>query len=489
MGRERFSSRLGFILISAGCAIGLGNVWRFPYIVGQYGGAAFVLIYAAFLVLLGLPIIVMEYSVGRASQKSAALSFDVLEPKGTKWHFEKWFAMAGNYVLMMFYTTVAGWLLLYVFKMAKGDFVGLDADGVAGEFGSVLANPGLMTVFMLLCVVFCFSICAMGLQNGVEKITKMMMVCLLFLMVVLAINSVRMEGGRPGLEFYLKPDFGKIQEVGVGKVVFAALGQSFFTLSIGIGAMEIFGSYMGKERTLAGESINILILDTFVALMAGLIIIPACFAFNVEPGAGPGLVFITLPNVFNQMAGGRLWGALFFLFMSFAALSTVIAVFENILSFAMDLWGWKRNKAVLFNIVLLIILSMPAILGFGPWSGVQILGEGTNIMDLEDFIISNNILPLGSVIFVIFCASKNGWGWDNFIKEANTGKGMKFPIFIRNYMLCVIPIVVAIIYLKGYYDMFQPKGNTYLIPWMIVGIAMLILVGWIVFGHSKKNKK
>ena len=396
--------------------------------------------------------------------------------------------MAGNYVLMMFYTTVAGWLLLYVFKMAKGDFVGLDADGVAGEFGSVLANPGLMTVFMLLCVVFCFSICAMGLQNGVEKITKMMMVCLLFLMVVLAINSVRMEGGRPGLEFYLKPDFGKIQEVGVGKVVFAALGQSFFTLSIGIGAMEIFGSYMGKECTLAGESINILILDTFVALMAGLIIIPACFAFNVEPGAGPGLVFITLPNVFNQMAGGRLWGALFFLFMSFAALSTVIAVFENILSFAMDLWGWKRNKAVLFNIVLLIILSMPAILGFGPWSGIQILGEGTNIMDLEDFIISNNILPLGSVIFVIFCASKNGWGWDNFIKEANTGKGIKFPTCIRNYMLWVIPVVVAIIYLKGYYDMFQPKGNTYLIPWMIVGIAMLVLVGWISFGHSKKKK-
>ena len=324
MGRERFSSRLGFILISAGCAIGLGNVWRFPYIVGQYGGAEFVLIYAAFLVLLGLPIIVMEYSVGRASQKSAALSFDVLEPKGTKWHFEKWFAMAGNYVLMMFYTTVAGWLLLYVFKMAKGDFVGLDADGVAGEFGSVLANPGLMTVFMLLCVVFCFSICAMGLQNGVEKITKMMMVCLLFLMVVLAINSVRMEGGRPGLEFYLKPDFGKIQEVGVGKVVFAALGQSFFTLSIGIGAMAIFGSYIDKERSLTGEAINVLVLDTLVAFMAGLIIFPACAAYGIEAGQGPSLIFITLPNVFNHMAGGRFWGTLFFVFMTFAAASTVL---------------------------------------------------------------------------------------------------------------------------------------------------------------------
>ena len=296
MGRERFSSRLGFILISAGCAIGLGNVWRFPYIVGQYGGAAFVLIYAAFLVLLGLPIIVMEYSVGRASQKSAALSFDVLEPKGTKWHFEKWFAMAGNYVLMMFYTTVAGWLLLYVFKMAKGDFVGLDADGVAGEFGSVLANPGLMTVFMLLCVVFCFSICAMGLQNGVEKITKMMMVCLLFLMVVLAINSVRMEGGRPGLEFYLKPDFGKIQEVGVGKVVFAALGQSFFTLSIGIGAMAIFGSYIDKERSLTGEAINVLVLDTLVAFMAGLI-------KHVQPDDGRTLLGRTVLYLYDLCGG------------------------------------------------------------------------------------------------------------------------------------------------------------------------------------------
>ena len=316
-----------------------------------------------------------------------------------------------------------------------------------------------------------------------------MMICLLALIVVLAVHSVTLDGAMEGVKFYLVPNLDNIRAAGLGNVIFGALSQAFFTLSIGIGAMEIFGSYMGKECTLAGESINILILDTFVALMAGLIIIPACFAFNVEPGAGPGLVFITLPNVFNQMAGGRLWGALFFLFMSFAALSTVIAVFENILSFAMDLWGWKRNKAVLFNIVLLIILSMPAILGFGPWSGVQILGEGTNIMDLEDFIISNNILPLGSVIFVIFCASKNGWGWDNFIKEANTGKGIKFPTCIRNYMLWVIPVVVAIIYLKGYYDMFQPKGNTYLIPWMIVGIAMLILVGWIVFGHSKKNKK
>ena len=486
--RETFGSRLGFILISAGCAIGLGNVWRFPYIVGQYGGAAFVLIYAAFLVLLGLPIIVMEYSVGRASQKSAALSFDVLEPKGTKWHFEKWFAMAGNYVLMMFYTTVAGWLLLYVFKMAKGNFVGLDADGVAGEFGSVLANPGLMTVFMLLCVVFCFSICAMGLQNGVEKITKMMMVCLLFLMVVLAINSVRMEGGRPGLEFYLKPDFGKIQEVGVGKVVFAALGQSFFTLSIGIGAMAIFGSYIDKERSLTGEAINVLVLDTLVAFMAGLIIFPACAAYSIEAGQGPSLIFITLPNVFNQMAGGRIWGALFFLFMSFASLSTVIAVFENILAYSMDRKGWSRGKAVAVNMVVMILLSLPAVLGFNVLSGIQPLGAGTNIMDLEDFIVSNNILPLGSVVFVMFCVSRYGWGWKNFIKEADTGEGLKFPTNVQKYMLYVIPAVVVVIYLKGYYDMFSPKGLAVLAVWMIVSLLVLAFVGWIIFGNKKTKR-
>ena len=307
-----------------------------PYIVGQYGGAAFVLIYAVFLVLLGLPIIVMEFAVGRASQKSAALSFDVLEPKGSKWHFEKWFAMAGNYILMMFYTTVAGWLFLYFVKMAAGDFAGLDADGVAGEFNAMLSNPSLMIGFMVLCVVFCFSVCAMGLQGGVEKITKLMMVSLLVLMVVLAINSVRMEGSRPGLEFYLKPDFNKIKETGIGEVVFAALGQSFFTLSIGIGALAIFGSYIGKERRLTGEAINVTILDTFVAFMAGLIIFPACFAYNIEPGQGPSLIFITLPNVFNNMPGGRFWGTLFFLFMSFAAASTVIAVFQNIVSFATD---------------------------------------------------------------------------------------------------------------------------------------------------------
>ena len=489
MKRESFGSRLGFILVSAGCAIGIGNVWKFPYICGAYGGAAFILIYLCFLVILGIPVLVAEFAVGRGSHTSVAKCFDKLAPAGSCWKPLKFIGIIGCYMLMMFYTMVAGWMMYYCYVMATGKLSGASSDEVSGFFSNLMTSTGTMTGWMIVAVLLAFGVCSLGLQNGIERITKVMMICLLALIVVLAVHSVTLDGAMEGVKFYLVPNLDNIRAAGLGNVIFGAMSQAFFTLSIGIGAMEIFGSYMGKERTLAGESINILILDTFVALMAGLIIIPACFAFNVEPGAGPGLVFITLPNVFNQMAGGRLWGALFFLFMSFAALSTVIAVFENILSFAMDLWGWKRNKAVLFNIVLLIILSMPAILGFGPWSGVQILGEGTNIMDLEDFIISNNILPLGSVIFVIFCASKNGWGWDNFIKEANTGKGIKFPTCIRNYMLWVIPVVVAIIYLKGYYDMFQPKGNTYLIPWMIVGIAMLILVGWIVFGHSKKNKK
>ena len=454
MGREKFSSRLGFILISAGCAIGLGNVWRFPYIVGQYGGAAFVLIYAVFLVLLGLPIIVMEFAVGRASQKSAALSFDVLEPKGSKWHFEKWFAMAGNYILMMFYTTVAGWLFLYFVKMAAGDFAGLDADGGAGEFNAMLSNPSLMIGFMILCVVFCFSVCAMGLQGGVEKITKLMMVSLLVLMVVLAINSVRMEGSRPGLEFYLKPDFNKIKETGIGEVVFAALGQSFFTLSIGIGALAIFGSYIGKERRLTGEAINVTILDTFVAFMAGLIIFPACFAYNIEPGQGPSLIFITLPNVFNNMPGGRFWGTLFFLFMSFAAASTVIAVFQNIVSFATDLTGCSVKKAVVVNMIAVTLLSLPCVLGFNVWSNVTPFGPGSTILDLEDFIVSNNLLPLGSLVYLLFCTSRYGWGFKNFLGEANEGKGIKFPVWARVYVSYIIPVVVLYIFVQGYWSKF-----------------------------------
>lgn len=451
MDREKFSSRLGFILISAGCAIGLGNVWRFPYIVGQYGGAAFVLIYLAFLVVLGLPIVVMEFAVGRASQKSAALSYEALEPKGSKWHLNKYIAFAGNYLLMMFYTTVAGWMILYFAKMAMGDFVGLDAVAVAGEFGGMLANPQLMMAMMVIVVLLGFGTCGMGLQNGVEKVTKWMMVCLLILMVVLAGNSMLIEGGGKGLEFYLMPDFSKVKEAGIGEVIFAALGQSFFTLSIGIGALAIFGSYIGKEKRLAGEAVSVLCLDTLVALMAGLIIFPACFAYGVEPDAGPSLIFITLPNVFNHMSGGRLWGTLFFLFMSFAAMSTVIAVFQNIVSFATDLTGCTVKKAVVCNIVAIIILSIPCVLGFNVWSGFQPLGPGSNVLDLEDFLVSNNLLPIGSLVYLLFCTSRYGWGFEKFLTEANEGTGLKFPRWVRGYVSYVLPVVILGIFLQGYW--------------------------------------
>ena len=454
MEREKFSSRLGFILISAGCAIGLGNVWRFPYIVGKYGGAAFVLIYLLFLVVLGLPIVVMEFSVGRASRKSAALSFDVLEPKGSKWHLGKGIAIAGNYILMMFYTTVGGWMILYFFKMIKGDFTGMSAEAVAGEFGGMLANPGLMMVFMVITVLICFGVCALGLQKGVERITKAMMLCLLCLMVVLAVHSVLLEGGSEGLKFYLMPDFGKMVETGIGEAVFAALGQSFFTLSIGIGALAIFGSYIGKEQRLTGEAVNVTVLDTLVAFMAGLIIFPACSAYNIEPQAGPSLIFITLPNVFNHMVGGRLWGTLFFMFMSFAAFSTVIAVFQNIISFATDLTGCTIKKAVLVNIVLITILSIPCVLGFNLWSGFMPLGPESTVLDLEDFLLSNNLLPIGSMVYLVFCTSRYGWGFKNFLAEANEGKGLKFPAWARIYVSYILPLIVLLIFIQGYWSKF-----------------------------------
>ena len=454
MGREKFSSRLGFILISAGCAIGLGNVWRFPYIVGQYGGAAFVLIYLAFLLVLGLPIVIMEFAVGRASQKSAARSFDLLEPKGSKWHLNKYIAIAGNYLLMMFYTTVAGWMVLYCVKMLKGDFSGLDSAAVAGEYTNMLGSPILMTVMMIIVVVGCFIVCGMGLQNGVEKITKIMMISLLVLMVILAGNSLMIDGGQAGLEFYLKPDFGKIVEVGVGEAVFAALGQAFFTLSIGIGALAIFGSYIGKEKQLTGEAVNVLALDTLVAFMAGLIIFPACFAYGVNPDSGPSLIFITLPNVFNHMAGGRVWGTLFFLFMSFASISTVIAVFQNIISFATDLTGCTVKKAVAVNIIAIILLSLPCVLGFNVWSGFMPLGAGSNIQDLEDFIVSNNLLPIGSLIYLLFCTSRYGWGYDKFLEEANAGTGLKFPKGVKFYVSYILPLIILGIFIQGYWVKF-----------------------------------
>ena len=454
MQREKFSSRLGFILISAGCAIGLGNVWRFPYIVGKYGGAAFVLLYLFFLLILGLPIVIAEFAVGRASQRSVAKSFDVLEPEGTKWHWYKWGAIAGNYLLMMFYTTIAGWMILYCVKMAKGDFAGLNAEAVQGEFVSLTQNPLLMTVCMIIIVVLCFTICAGGLQNGVERITKVMMLCLLGLMIVLAVHSVFLEGGQEGIIFYLKPDFHRLVEAGLGEAVFAAMGQAFFTLSIGIGALAIFGSYIGKERRLTGEAISVTVLDTFVALMAGFIIFPACFAYGVEAGSSPSLIFITLPNVFNAMAGGRIWGFCFFLFMSFAAISTVVAVFENIMSFTMDMKGCSRKKAAICNGIAIVILSMPCILGFNILSGFEPLGAGSNVLDLEDFIVSNNILPLGSLVYLLFCTTKYGWGFDKFSEEANTGEGIRLPKAVRGYMTFILPLIVLLIFVQGYVSKF-----------------------------------
>lgn len=453
--RERFSSRLGFILISAGCAVGLGNVWRFPYITGQYGGAAFVLVYLIFLVLLGLPIMVMEFAVGRASQKSAARSFHVLEPAGTKWHLQGYACMAGNYLLMMFYTTVGGWMAAYIFKTLTGEFKSLDSDGVAAVFNDMLARPGYMTFWMVLVVLLSFFICSLGLQKGVERITKAMMSCLFLILLILCIRSVTLPGASEGLRFYLIPDFTRFTENGVGNTIFAAMGQAFFTLSLGIGAMAIFGSYIGKDRSLTGETINICLLDTLVAFLAGLIIFPSCFAFGVDPGQGPGLVFITLPNIFNQMVGGRIFGVLFFVFMTFAAQSTIIAVFENIISFSMDLFGTSRKKTVLINGIAIILLSLPCVFGFNIWSGFQPMGAGSTIQDLEDFIVSNNLLPLGSMVYLLFCTSRYGWGWKNFLAEADTGKGVKFPAWARVYVSYILPLIVLFIFIMGYYQKFK----------------------------------
>ena len=483
MEREKFSSRLGFILISAGCAIGLGNVWRFPYITGKYGGAAFVLVYLVFLLILGLPIMVMEFSVGRASQKSAALSFNILEPKGTKWHLYRYGAMAGNYLLMMFYTTVGGWMFSYVCKMFLGEFSGLDAAGVETAFYDMLAQPGPMIGWMLVVTFLGFGICSLGLQKGVERITKAMMVCLLLLMLALAVRSVTLPGAVEGLKFYLVPAFHDLAydtdgRFILGAAIYDAMSQAFFTLSLGIGAMMIFGSYLDHSRSMTGEAINITILDTFVALTAGFIVIPACFSYGIEPGAGPSLVFITLPNIFAQMTGGFLWSALFFLFLTFAALSTIIAVFENIIAFDMDLFGWSRKKSVAVSAVLVILLSMPAVLGYNLWSGIQPLGEGSTIMDLEDFIVSNNLLPLGSLGYVLFCTRKNGWGWDGFMDETNAGEGIKFPATLRAYVTWFLPLLIAFIYLKGYYDMFSGKDTLTFVCWMIAAVVFLGFVCW-----------
>ena len=453
--REKFSSRLGFILISAGCAIGLGNVWRFPYITGQYGGGVFVLIYLFFLIAMGLPVVVMEFAMGRASQKSITKSYDELEPKGPKWHLHKYLAFAGNYILMMFYTTVAGWMLAYFFKMIKGEFVGADSQKIGQIFSDLTGNRNEMIFWMVVITLLGLLVCSFGLEKGVEKITKPMMLCLFGVLIVLIVRAVTLPNAMEGLEFYLKPDVSKVKEAGLGEVLFAAMGQSFFTLSIGIGSLSIFGSYLGKERSLTGEAISVMTLDTAVAIMSGLIIFPACFAFGINPGEGPGLVFVTLPNVFNSMAGSRIWGTLFFLFMTFAAFSTVIAVFQNIIACARDLWGWTLKKSVIINGILLLVLSLPCVLGMTDWASFTVAGK--SIMDMEDFIVSNNLLPLGSMVFLLFCTTRYGWGWDNFLKEANAGEGMKFlsSKAYRFYLTFVLPIVILYITVQAYVMMFQ----------------------------------
>ena len=451
--REHLASRLGFLLLSAGCAIGLGNVWRFPFITGKYGGAVFLVTYLIFLLGMGLPVLIMEFAVGRASRRNMSKAFNVLEPQGTKWHWFGWFSIVGSYALMMFYMPVAGWMLYYVFATVTGG-LSLPPDQVPTVFTSMLANPWLMLFWTLVVSISCFYVCSMGLQKGVERVVKIMMAGLLFIMIGLAFYAMSLPGAVEGLKFYLVPDFQRAWDAGILSLINDAMNQAFFTLSIGIGAMCIFGSYLNKNNTLTKEYVFIVSLDTFVALTAGLIIFPACFAFGVQPNAGPGLIFITLPNVFNEMAFGLIWGTLFFIFMSAAALTTVIAVLENIISCFMDNYGWERKKAVKFNAIALTILTLPCILGFSEWSWIQPLGPGSTIMDLEDFIISNNLLPLGSLLFCLFCCSRYGWGWDKFVAEADEGEGLRFPRALRFYLTRILPIVLIIIFAQGYIQKF-----------------------------------
>ena len=455
MQRERLSSRLGFILLSAGCAIGIGNVWKFPYMVGQNGGGAFVLLYLFFLLVMGIPVMTIEFSLGRASQKSPVRLYQALAPKGSKWYLHGYVAMAGNYIIMMFYTTVAGWMLQYFVKTAKGTFTGLDVQQVEQAYDQMCADPVGMVLFMAIVDILGFFICSFSLQSGLERVTKYMMLALLALMLILAVHSCTLGGAKEGLTFYLKPDLGKMMDVGIGNVVMGAMTQAFFTLSLGMGGMAIFGSYIDKKHALLGESINVALLDTFVAVVSGLIIFPACFTYNVEAGAGPKLIFVTLPNVFNHMQGGRLWGALFFVFMSFAALSTVLAVFENILACCRDLFGWSRKKACLINCILMLILSLPCALGFNVLSGIHPMGGTSTFLDLEDFLVSNLILPIGSLIFLLFSVSKRGWGWENFLAEANTGKGPKVKNWMRGYMTYVLPFLFIVIFIMGIIPLFQ----------------------------------
>ncbi len=450
MEREKLGSRMGFILLSAGCAIGIGNVWRFPYIAGLYGGGVFVLFYLLFLVAMGIPVMTMEFAVGRASRKSIIKSFTELEKKGQKWHLHGYLGMAGNYLLMMFYTTVAGWMLYYFYQMLTGRFTGKDSEQVAGMFQEMLESPGVLTTVMVIVVVAGILICSFGLQKGVERITKVMMSLLLVIIIVLAVHSLTLDGGMEGLKFYLLPDFERMAEVGIWETITAAMNQAFFTLSLGIGAMAIFGSYIDKKHTLLGESVNIAILDTFVAIVSGLIIFPSCFAFGISPDMGPSLIFITLPNVFNGMAGGRIWGTLFFVFMTFAAFSTILAVFENIISCGMDLFHWSRKKSCAVNLIALLVLSMPCVLGYNLWSAFQPLGEGSTVLDLEDFAVSNVILPIGSLCYLLFCVSRFGWGFDKYLEEANIGEGLKIPKGLRFYMTYILPVLLLFLIVLGW---------------------------------------
>ena len=449
MKRESFKSRLGFLLVSAGCAIGIGNVWRFPYVVGQNGGGLFVLLYLIFLIAMGLPVLTMELAVGRASRKSAVQGYQALEKPGSKWHIHGWFAIAGCYMLMMYYTTVSGWMVTYFYKFITGEFVsGMIAEEAGNVFANLLSDPVQMAFWMILIVVAGFLVCSQGLQNGLEKISKGMMSALLVLIIVLAVHSFVLPGAGEGVKFYLIPSIDTVRDVGFGNVIAAAMNQAFFTLSLGVAAMEIFGSYMNKDFSLAGEGVRICALDTFVAIMSGLIIFPACFSYGAEVGAGPSLIFITLPNVFVNMAGGRVWGSLFFLFMTFASFSTVIAVFENIMSFCMDMFGWSRKKAALVNCIAILVLSLPCVLGYNVWSNLHLIG-GRDVLDSEDFIVSNLLLPLGSLVYLLFCVTKWGWGFDNYMKEANTGEGIKIAKYLKPYFQFVLPVLILIILIQG----------------------------------------
>ena len=449
MERETLGSRLGFILLSAGCAIGIGNVWKFPYLTGQNGGGAFVLVYLFFLIVLGGPVMTMEFAMGRGARKSPVRMYSELTPEKKGWGVHGYLCLIGNVILMMFYTTVAGWMLQYFFRMATGAFAGMNPDQVGEAFNGMLADPVGQMIAMAVIVVLGFFICSRGLQGGLERVTKIMMLLLLAIMVILAVNSIFLKGGAEGLKFYLVPDFARMKEAGITNVVTAAMNQAFFTLSLGVGSMAIFGSYISKDRALMGEAVHVAALDTFVALVSGLIIFPACFAYDVEPGSGPGLIFITLPNIFNNMPLGRLWGSLFFIFMTFAAFSTVLAVFENIMACLMDLTGMTRQKTGLVCTLAMLVLSLPCLLGFNVLSGIQPMGPGSGIMDLEDFIVSNLLLPGGSLVMVLYCTLRYGWGWEKFKEEADTGRGLKVAGWMRGYMTFMLPVIVLIILVMG----------------------------------------